>query len=1178
MINFKRFVSGILSLVMMLVMFESIPVYAKTGTETYTYEGYTVEYIVSNEWTGNQSVEVKITNTGEESILNWALKYDAKGEISGLWNAVSVSDEETVCLIKNSGYNYEIAPNESVTFGYTLSGENLSVPEKFELCSKRVDTKEENYTAVLDITEEWDTGFKAELIVSNVSDSPLEAWQFSFDSNFSVSDIWNCRLLENTDGRYTVASEAWVNPIQPGSSVIIGIVGIKEEGKAPEISGVTLSEVVIDDTLPEVQKPVGEMFIAAFGEYIKETETIDILWMSTQTEGTFEILMSDDNEEYTVAGSVQNADNYSIPADFVKKYIKVRQTNGNQTAESEPFVVMMTPTGYTVDFIDSDNDGLYDYIEDAVGTDKNLSDTDNDDLTDYEEVYLLGTDPVVYDSIVSGTSDGDADPDNDGLSNRYELDNGTNPLCDDTDDDGLKDGEEVNTYGTNPLEPDTDFDGLEDSDEIYLGTDPTLPDTDNDGILDCDERFNQTFTHIVENEDCVVEEVIVSMEGTGNLQTNTTIESVMDKDVLCSEVVGLVGEPFSIETTSQFDIASLTFKIDQSKLGDTEFDNLMFLWYDEENYKFVELETFYDYENSTVSIETTHFSRYMIVDKFKWFEAWSVEFNYRPTDGGCKSNDTIITIDCSGSMYNYDTTGINSKRAQAASNFFDTMRDGDRAGVVTFTNSAEVTCNLTDSQTDLANGLDNIYSSGGTSFRAALNTALTVFDEDDTLPINKRIILLSDGQDSVPYAVLDECNERNVVVYTIGLGSSSDSILETIATYTGGEFFKAYTADELLDIYSDIGITSDFDTTDTDGDGLYDVVESAGIRLQNGKIINTDPTNSDSDDDGLSDGKEIDPKIRQFYVPGMPSDVAALQPYYFVERSDPLSVDGDGDGYLDCLTNVFENSQYKVDPRPLKNDVKIYQLTPDYFEIANIPAEYGTANWYGGYQGVFDDVTTANNGCTIISSIDALLFLSYFNNSIHNSDDEICGLNGTDGQYYFEYESYKEYAEKFVSRYGKSITANSLASNINEYSEENGLNIKAFFVDNSGKSKLLLTEQKIENQIRNNIPVPIIRAGRTRIDMYNVDGGKYMFKNITSDIPLPIGFYKDNYWKGAEKGGHCFNATGIVYDDVQNKTLLIVSNWGSKAVNDFDDLKNSSFMSGYIMITKTGDNDHEKNS
>ena len=34
--------------------------------------------------------------------------------------------------------------------------------------------------------------------------------------------------------------------------------------------------------------------------------------------------------------------------------------------------------------------------------------------------------------------------------------------------------------------------------------------------------------------------------------------------------------------------------IDKSKLGDTEFDNLLFLWYDEENDNFVELDTMLD--------------------------------------------------------------------------------------------------------------------------------------------------------------------------------------------------------------------------------------------------------------------------------------------------------------------------------------------------------------------------------------------------------------------------------------------------------------------------------------------------------------------------------------------------------------------------------------------------------
>ncbi|MGN0632950.1 MAG: VWA domain-containing protein [Oscillospiraceae bacterium] len=147
-------------------------------------------------------------------------------------------------------------------------------------------------------------------------------------------------------------------------------------------------------------------------------------------------------------------------------------------------------------------------------------------------------------------------------------------------------------------------DGLEEGDEIYFETDPLNPDSDGNCISDGDEKRFQTFIHKVENEDCAVTEVRVSMEGTGNLQKTTTVESIMNKDILCSDVVGLVGEPFSIETTSQFDKATLTYVIDKSKLGDTKFDNLLFLWYDEENDNFVEQDTVLDEENFTVSVET----------------------------------------------------------------------------------------------------------------------------------------------------------------------------------------------------------------------------------------------------------------------------------------------------------------------------------------------------------------------------------------------------------------------------------------------------------------------------------------------------------------------------------------------------------------------------------------------
>ena len=271
---------------------------------------------------------------------------------------------------------------------------------------------------------------------------------------------------------------------------------------------------------------------------------------------------------------------------------------------------------------DTDNDGLPNLIEKEIGSDPYDPDTDGDGLPDGYEVLTLGTDPTKNDSDDNGILDGDEDFDLDGLTNLQEYEKGTEPFNEDTDGDGLKDGDEVNTYGTDPLKVDTDEDGLYDGDEIYFEDDPLDPDTNGNGILDGDEKRSQTFVHKVENEDCAITEVRVAMEGTGNIQKTTTVESIMNKDVLCTDVVGLIGEPFEIETTSKFDKATLTYVIDKSKLGDTEFDNLLFLWYDEENDNFVELDTILDEENSTVSVETTHFSKYMIVDGKEWYRAW----------------------------------------------------------------------------------------------------------------------------------------------------------------------------------------------------------------------------------------------------------------------------------------------------------------------------------------------------------------------------------------------------------------------------------------------------------------------------------------------------------------------------------------------------------------------------
>ncbi|MHA1204607.1 MAG: hypothetical protein ACTSSL_06650 [Candidatus Heimdallarchaeaceae archaeon] len=106
-------------------------------------------------------------------------------------------------------------------------------------------------------------------------------------------------------------------------------------------------------------------------------------------------------------------------------------------------------------------------------------DLDQDNMPDSWEVDN-GLDPLVDDSA--------EDLDCDGLPNIDEYSSDTDPLDSDTDGDGLIDGDEVNIYFTSPLDSDTDGDDLTDDDEVNIYfTSPLDNDTDNDGLTDGDE-------------------------------------------------------------------------------------------------------------------------------------------------------------------------------------------------------------------------------------------------------------------------------------------------------------------------------------------------------------------------------------------------------------------------------------------------------------------------------------------------------------------------------------------------------------------------------------------------------------------------------------------------------------------------------------------------------------------
>jgi hypothetical protein len=179
---------------------------------------------------------------------------------------------------------------------------------------------------------------------------------------------------------------------------------------------------------------------------------------------------------------------------------------------------------------DNDSDGMPDDYEDANGLDKTMNDTagdlDSDDSSNLDE-YLAGTDP----------------------------------MDDDSDDDGIKDGAETNTgiyisatdTGTNPLSEDTDGDGLIDLVETNTGilvdagdtgTNPNLADSDNDGFSDGSEIKNSSDPH----DDASVPAGWAVRNATSSVQLN----SIADTRALFATPANILTETNTAETTINF--------------------------------------------------------------------------------------------------------------------------------------------------------------------------------------------------------------------------------------------------------------------------------------------------------------------------------------------------------------------------------------------------------------------------------------------------------------------------------------------------------------------------------------------------------------------------------------------------------------------------------------------------
>ena len=658
----KRLVSCLLAIAMVLTTFgvNTKTALAEERTmQNYVYNGYEVTFDVTDAWDGAFNAEVKIANTGDAEICDWALTFEFAHEIQNLWNATAVEHTGNTYVIKNADWNANIKPGEGVAFGMTvLCDGEIALPENFSFVMKEESVTAQSYSAEFTLYSDWGTGCNGAIILSNLTDEPIENWQLEFDYDREIVDIANAVIVSHEQNHYVIKNAEYNADIAANSSVHISIVageGLAEE--RPE--NFTMQQTVMgdvstgtedgneeipdDDENDEVYLPK-ELQFYVYGSYNSNTGSIEVEWHAENKLSNYHVLISSNNVLYQELAQVDEQTTYSwlLQDDFDMMYIKVTANNEEgELVETLPCVIERGDYGYEVKLFDTDNDSIPDLFEIMIGTDENLPDTDGDGLTDSQEIYITASDPTVYDSIEKGVSDSEADYDGDMLSSEVEIEYGTNPLEVDTDGDDLSDSEEVLKYNTNPASIDSDKDGLSDGEEVLLGLDPNNPMTF--GVLDSEYQIKQSISadsKVFENVNKKDNPYQISLEITaaGYAEGRMKVQESDYTGVITNDaMLGCMTE-LSYDMGESIDSVSLRFDIDESftenSLGiDSGMEELagikrfnVFKYFEEIN-MLLPIETKFEEGSNVIYAEVDELGTYCVMDVETWLYGLNMAIN-----------------------------------------------------------------------------------------------------------------------------------------------------------------------------------------------------------------------------------------------------------------------------------------------------------------------------------------------------------------------------------------------------------------------------------------------------------------------------------------------------------------------------------------------------------------------
>lgn len=359
----------------------------------YEGDGYKVTFSLVSSWNTGYNLGVEIENTGSESIQNWHLSFDYAGEITNIWCAEIQETTGDGYIVKNVGYNMDIAPGAKTGFGISENTAFPGFPENVIIPCGDNETVTGEYSVVYTVENDWGNGFVGNICITNNTGSTINDWNLEFHFTREIISVWGAVIESSENGHYVIRHAVDNPDILPGQSVTIGMIGsggtITDEPSGYNLTSYGFTDVQIDD--PDLDE---------------DTDGDGL------TNGLEEAIGTDPGLADTDGDGL---------SDYQELYL----------TWTDPLLVDTDNNGVCDANEDLDGDGLGNLDEITRGTDTGNPDTDRDDLSDYAEVYEYGTDPLNPDSDGDTLSDGD------------DVLLGFSPLLPDTDNNGILDCNEI---------------------------------------------------------------------------------------------------------------------------------------------------------------------------------------------------------------------------------------------------------------------------------------------------------------------------------------------------------------------------------------------------------------------------------------------------------------------------------------------------------------------------------------------------------------------------------------------------------------------------------------------------------------------------------------------------------------------------------------------------------------